>query len=714
MDKSGNFIDARNVYSAQNRLDTRFGSSRFNAVSLGGKVQSLSFFTKSDGTQYTLAKVGTELISVSTTGAHTVIKSGLSVDTVHRGITANDRHIIALGIDGLFSWDGTTFTELGQAAPSAPTLTASTLGGNLITANKYKVALAFYASSIGFESSYQTFTNGTVGGSEAEITVTTPNLEIVLTDIPATASNPLIDKVIIYLKNVTTDGEYQFIDEISLGTLTYTITDESTSSQTPQIRNGTPLVGGGKYLASFNSKIVYAGNNEFPNEVYFSETDLPDAYDPYDTQVVLPIQGQGAVTGLAIGLFSDSVLDPFLVIFKRKSTRIYSEIGGRPNLVTLSEEIGCVSQDSIQVKNGVVYFLSEEGWRAIANGKLLINEQGEAATLGNGDLDSIFKESGYLYEVNRNGMAGTFSVYYPTLDQYFTWVSEGANSAYTKSYVYQFDMGGFVPYEFAVPATCAILGENASGRDMVLFGTEDGFILQHSIMEERSDIDADNAEVAINAFAVLPWLPSDQDGDSDASYNYRELILKAIVSDSPLTVTTYLDYNLATAESSEYDFTNPNSGFILDVSQLDIGVLGDDRSIVPARSDINRIGESLAIGFYQSVIGANMGLISLQVDSSKNGNRNLYSDNFIEEGGFDSDTDLYYASVTESARQAAYWAVIAESASQGVFSQGIVYLGDEYTNGTWRFRVVDSALLIEVLTLGVWVVRNTYNPEEEA
>ena len=653
-DNSGKFIDARNVNSVQDRLDTRFGTSRFNTVSLGGKVQSLSSFVKSDGTQYTIAKVGTELISVSQTGAHTVIKSGLSASSVHRGVTGNNRHIIAIGNDGLFSWNGTTFTQLGQAKPSGATLGVSS-GGSLVTANSYKVAISFYASSIGFETNVFEST---------PITTTAPNLQINVSAIPVTAANALIDKAYIYLKNVTADSEYLFAGEVDLGTTTFLISEPPSSTQTIETTHDIPGANGGtggKYLTNFNSKLVYAGNSVFQNEVYFSEPNLPDAFNSLDTATVLPIPGQGPVTGLAVGLFGDSVLDPFLAIFKGKSTRVYSEIGGIPKMVVLSEEIGCVSFETITVKNGVLYFLSEEGWRAIADGRFVTNPQGEAITLGNGDIDDIFQASGYVYEVNRQGMAGAFSVYYPTLDQYITWVSEGTNNAYSKAYVYEFNIGGFKPYDFADNATCATLGENSSGRDQVLLGTNNGFILKHSIMENRSDVDADNVETAINAFAVLPWMP--EDGDFDATYSFRELVLRAVTSEGALTVKTYLDYNLSTVASVDYNFTDPSSGFTLDISELDTGILNDGRTIVTARADINRVGETLAIGFYQAIIGVNIGLISMQVDSNKNGNRNIVNDLLGEDGGFDTETGTYFLSVSESAQTAAASAAAALAAA---------------------------------------------------
>lgn len=687
-ERKGKFLDARNVNSIQGRLDTRFGTSRHNTNSLGGKVQSLSFFTKADGTSYLLAKVGEELKVVSESGAHTTIKAGLSLNTKHRGVTWIDRHIIAIEGDGLFSFNGTTFTQLGQNAPTGASA-AIAAGGGLTDANKFRAAITFYASSIGFESNALEL---------PELTTTTGNQRITVSNIPTTADNALVDKVFIYLKDVTAAGEYLFIEEISLGTTSYNIDAESTSSQMPPTTNAAPKAGGGKFLASFNQKLIYAGNATYPNEVYFSEQDIPDAFNNLADALVIPVPGKGGITGLAVGLFSDSALDPFLVIFKRKSTHIYSEIGGQPKFVEIHDKVGCVSHDTIQVKNGVVYFLSEEGWRAIANGRFITNKQGEPISLGDGDIDDIFKSSGFVYEINRNGLAGAFSVYYPTLDQYLTWVSEGNNADYNKCYNYQFDIGGFTPYEFAVPATCATLGDNTSGRDVVFFGTNDGHILKHSIEEEYSDVDASNIETAIDAFAVLPWMP--QDADFDSTYNYRELILRAVTSEFPLTVKHYVDFNLSTSEEFEYDFTDSADGFVLDEDALDEGVLTDGRNIVSARNDINRVGESIAIGFYQEEIGANLGLIGMQVDASKNGNRNRSVDE-EDAGGFADEEGTYFQSVTDSVQQAADYLQQIQTLLanfQGSMS-GLGYTGysdrfDEFFDTADLEETLDQILLI--------------------
>ena len=62
-------IDARNVFSNQGILNTRHGMSRFNATSLGGNILSLSYFQDTANNRNIIAKVGTILYKVNSTGA---------------------------------------------------------------------------------------------------------------------------------------------------------------------------------------------------------------------------------------------------------------------------------------------------------------------------------------------------------------------------------------------------------------------------------------------------------------------------------------------------------------------------------------------------------------------------------------------------------------------------------------------------------------------
>ena len=61
--------DCRNVYSGQDRLIKRNGSSRYNAEALASGINSVSYYEKPDGTQKILAKAGTVLSSVAVEGS---------------------------------------------------------------------------------------------------------------------------------------------------------------------------------------------------------------------------------------------------------------------------------------------------------------------------------------------------------------------------------------------------------------------------------------------------------------------------------------------------------------------------------------------------------------------------------------------------------------------------------------------------------------------
>jgi hypothetical protein len=604
------FIDARNIFFNDGRLQGRGGTSRFNAVSIGASINSLSYFKDTSLNNYVLAKAGTDLYRVQPTGSPSSIKSGLTSNFKHRGITLNNRHIIAIENDGLFQYNGSSFTQLGQTQPAAPTI-ADVAGSGTLTATSYQVKITFYSSTTGFESNPSSASNTvTVTGTE----------EITVSAIPATAANATIDTVRVYLSNATALTAFFFSKEIALGTTTTNIIANTTSSQVPPTKNAPPLNGGGKYLTEFNRRLVYAGNTTFKNDVFFSEQDDPDAFDSgSETQLILKASGQGDITGLATGFFTDSNLEPFLVIFKKTSISIYSEIAGVQRLVKITDRIGCVSHDTIIVKNGAVMFLSEKGFMAIVNGRLVDDEQGDPVTLGDGDIDSIFTQSGYVYEVNKQQSTNFFSLYYSNLDQYMTFVSEGANNSIFKAYVWQFNVKGFIPYEWQIPYTCGMVAEDANSYEQCLLGSTDGYIYKHSIREAKSDVNSAGSAVAFSQFVLLNWL---EGGDFDASYNFREFLVRALTSSNTITVKAFINFNVSNVMNYTYTFTDPNSGFVLDLSQLDIGVFSDERTVVTARADINRVGENILFGFYQSVVGGNMNLISAQIDLSKNGNRN--------------------------------------------------------------------------------------------
>lgn len=602
--------DARNVMTNQDRLDTRNGVQRFNGTALSSaEVRSVSFFKKDDGTRYYIAKAGTKLYSVSESGAHTELKTGLTSTTKHRSVTFNNRAIISIESDGLYSWDGSTFTQLGQRPPTAPAVSTSATSASL-TAGDYQVAYSFYSSTLGYETNR--------GAASPTVTVAAGE-QIDLSSLEITTENAYMDKKRVYIKDITNNSDWLFWGEITMAATTDIINADPTSTITPPETNAPPLPGGGKYLAVFGKKVAYSGSDNYKSDVFLSEEYLPDAFDDAtNNRVVLKVSGQGPVTGIAVGFYNKDSMTPYLCMFKKGNIEAYSEINGQPHVSIVSSSVGAISHDTIKEIDGDIYFMSENGWHVISNGRL-VKKKDKAFRLGEGDIDNIFTEDGYVYELNKQDRESFFSVHYPTLNQYLTFVSEGSNTAKNKAYNYEFSINGFRPYQFNLNFNDGCLAEDSNGEDMILLAGSSGRIYKHSINVSRHDQDESGVSVAIDAFAQLYWIAHE---DLDATMNFGILDFRALSSNNEVTVKCFLDYELEGPINKTYDFSKAETGFILDVSKLDEGVLGDGRTIVRSTGGVYRTSQSLLVAFYQSAIDANMGLIQGQLDASKNGNSN--------------------------------------------------------------------------------------------
>ena len=606
-----NFLaDARNVFDNKNVCETRYGVKRYTTSSLSGSILSISYFKTSAGSRFKIVKVGGTLYSYEGSASSTVLASGLTTATRHRAVTFNGRHIITIEGDGIFTFDGTTFSTLGQGPPTTG-VAAVAVGGSLTATTNYQVAYTFYATGTGFESNIY---------ESAVVTTTAPNKLINLTSIQTYSTNTTINKIRIYLKNVDTNSAYLRVVEADLGTASYQITANSTSTLIPPTKNAAPISGGGKYPTLFGKKFAYAGNSSFQSEVFLSEEYLPDAFNGLaSSQIVLQLSGDGPITGIATGLYNDATLTPFLVIFKKNRVAIYSEVGGIANLATLDPNVGCISHDTIRIRNGGVYFMGENGWYGIVNGLLLQDSKGHQASLGDGAIDDIFSRVGWSNLLNIPLANTFFSSYYSTDSQYITFVCEGSSSACTKAYVYELSTNGFKVFSFKSTFVCMTEGEDDLGNQVLFIGDNTGIIFTYSAVNARHDEDNAGASQTIPAYAILPYLKPGEDANT---YNYRTLTVRALASTNLITVRSYTNFSLISYNTNSYNFTNPESGFTLDVSQLDVGILGDERAPVTAIADLNVTGETLRVGFYQDILDANMAIISAQISLNKNGNNN--------------------------------------------------------------------------------------------
>lgn len=602
------FKDARNVYTNQGVLETKHGISRWNAVAFDDVPKSITYYKDDSSNRKVIIKDGTSLKVASETGSHTEIKTGLTAANKHRGVTYKGRHIIVCGADGFFQYNGTTFTSFSQAAPTAPTV-GKTNNGATLPAATYQVAVTYFDSVTGFET--------TVGTASASVTISLGE-QIDVSAIPTTVTNEFIDKVRIYVKEGT--GEWLFWQEIDKGTTTNTIDEEITSTITPPTKNGTPpTTGGAKYIVLYGNRIALLGNETNPSDVFLSEPYLFEAYDRSSTDKTFTMGGNGPITGGGSGYYSDANQTPYLVVFKSRSIELHTEISGSAQIIQISNEIGCISHDTIKTIDGDVYFMSHQGWHIISNGSL-VKTKDESNSIDGGDIRDIFTKNGFVFELNKQNFSNFFSIYYPTLDQYMTFVSEGGNNFNYKSYNFEAEIGGFRAYDFPVYFTGGVLVDEANGDDAVYLIGESGYIYSHSINEEvGTDVDRDGNSVAVEAFAQLYWMNGE---DMDASFNFGAFILRALSHDTAATVKYWLNYSTQSPMNMSYDFSSDEDGFVLDVDKLDEGILGDNIKIVRYVGDILRSGQSLLIGIYMSAQGESLGLIDGQMDIQKNGNPN--------------------------------------------------------------------------------------------
>jgi hypothetical protein len=615
-------FDASNLILSQGKLVPRNGLRKFNSASFSESPQSLSFYLKYDGTTRSIiAKCGTVIKAASTDGVFSDIKTGLTSTTLHDAVTINGRHIIACGSDGLFSYDGTTFADLGVAAPTAPT--AVKAAGGSLAVKTYVVAVTYYCQTTGFETN--------TGTDSVQVAVSGSDLTIAVTAIPV-STHPLVTHKRVYLKNVTDSGSYLLVSEITNATTTLNITaNPSAAAESPTTGNDVPLSGGAKYLAIYNGCLVSAGNPTYPSDVFFSNPDEPDGWSTSNSLV--HAKGNGPITGLATANVNLSDVSSYLVIFKRSSLTIYYQgiNGPQYDSEVYIPGVGCVSHKTIRIKDGNIFFLSDHGWRVISQAKLLKN------TLGKGDIDDIFKVNGWTYSVNKSNLSDAFSVYYSELDSYMTWVAEGANTNFNKCYSYGMTDDQFMPLLFN-NCTCACSGQDNNGDEVVYIGrsdrniysysirnpgyddtTSDGFVLDVNKLDE--DVLRGDGTSSIPWNVTFNWQPNE---DLDATFNFRNFFLEAISDATSSSVDVVANINFSRSASYLYSVNlYAIEGFILDVSRLDIDVLADDRIRNRQSCDINLVSRNLLLTISQNVKGARLQLLASQLNYSKNGNSNL-------------------------------------------------------------------------------------------
>lgn len=647
------FMDCQNVISRGGQLKSRNGIKKLTDVNFGGTPSSITYYENAaTGKKFVFALVGTELKrwQYGTAAVETVL-GNIQAGSKHRAVDYGNRHVIGIENKGLYLFDGDYFFRAGQEPPRPEaTYEIYPTGAGTLSGAVYNLYYTFYSERTGYESapSEATSFDLTLAASGAIGIFQNDSGERIYGEAPENAS---ISHFRLYLKDVTNATAALFVVQLPLEYaldsspfappgLVYFVAEMPTNTETMPDDGGLPPQTDISDIDIFYDSVAVV-SNENPNEVVLSENFDPQHFrEDLDGETIYA-HGPGPVTAIGVGKYSSNTLaaTPYLVIFKRSAVWLYSKTAEVSSMVQLSDSIGCVSRDTISSKkNGDVYFLSSSGWRCIREGKIVSTKTKigtTEATIDNGLTEEVFSSKGHPYEMNARRFGEFFSAYNEQLNQYITWVVErGQETNHGKAYVYEHQIGGFKIFKFPVNCRAATEGVDNNGNLAILIADDNGWIYQYSGFENYWDEISDDSKVAIPQMAMLYWAP--KDGDHARSFAFRELILRGKTGEAPITGKVMMNFARwpgQDQDETEYEYsTDINEGytedvfFRLDFDSLDSGKIlaeGDGYKTFP-KQDINRIGESIALIFEQSAIGASMGLVSCQLEMSANGNRNLF------------------------------------------------------------------------------------------
>jgi hypothetical protein len=247
-------------------------------------------------------------------------------------------------------YNGTNVQKWGIAAPSgAPTLTDSGVGGT--PSGTYEGFITYYNSATDHESS--------PGPTSSTVTVASKKIHFSW----SASSDAQVTHARLYIRNTATQPFFYRVTEVAIGTTTYdaNFTDASLITKAPISHQYDPPPTGTKLCEWHYSRMFVSDGTD----VYFSEEDKPEAFNPTNTLPGINTSEGEEVTALHT---SNGVL----LITKRSKT--YMLIGDSPDnwrVELLDPSIGCVSTRGMLTVDGVSRWWSLKGMVEWTGGDLI-------------------------------------------------------------------------------------------------------------------------------------------------------------------------------------------------------------------------------------------------------------------------------------------------------------------------------------------------------
>lgn len=266
--------------------------------------------------------------------------------------TVNNFAIIANGTD-LKKTDGTTVFRVGMVRPAAPTAAAT--AGGAMSAGAWDVALTYFNSTTGEESSLSDFTTATLAAGNLQINISW-----------SAPADPQVDFVRVYLRKQTL-GPNTYLVIAGLTPAPNATWEGFPVATLATVANVSDTVFGALTIIAptINSNDPPASTLNFPvwhnqrlflfdqGHAYYSNitnlTSNPESFNPLNVEAINPADGD-TITG-AVSAFG------VLLIFKKYS--LWMIDGYDPSswsVVKVAENYGCCSHRTIVFAGGTLYW----------------------------------------------------------------------------------------------------------------------------------------------------------------------------------------------------------------------------------------------------------------------------------------------------------------------------------------------------------------------
>lgn len=360
-----------NIGQGQAQVGARKGPLTCNVTPLTGSPIILGIYQlkQTNGTKTTLlVSDGGRLDKLNTDFTTTPINATAFTpgENFPSFATVNNCAIIANGTD-LKKTDGTTVWAVGMVPPAVGP-TATPAAGGAMLANAWDVAITYYNSNTGEESSLSPFTTATLSGGSLQINASW-----------SAPTDPQVTHVRVYLRDQTLGPNAYLVvngagmtpdcnatfNAFPVATLSTTINVGSTAFGalkivSPTTTSNNPPATTLKYPVWHNGRLFLfdTGNAYFSNITNL--TSHAESFDPNNVEPINPNDGD-FITG-AISAYQR------LFIFKRYSMWVLEGYDPASWTVTLiSDKYGCGSHRSIKMAGGAIHW-----WSNTALGPLMM------------------------------------------------------------------------------------------------------------------------------------------------------------------------------------------------------------------------------------------------------------------------------------------------------------------------------------------------------